>query len=147
MSPLEKTNRKSRFLENGFSRNFLKVFGFAVLFVFTGVFMDFIHEIGHVLWGTLVGGQQRYFQLTFFTFYPSFSVTQHFELGCVVMGGFASDCAYGLFLMGGSMTTNVAAWLLSLALLAKKFGKKTRLSIKLLTLFGVLGLPFYVVLP
>jgi hypothetical protein len=135
------------FPENGFSHNFLKVLGFIVLFVFTGVLMDFIHEVGHVLWGTLVGGQLRYFQLTFFTFYPQVGLAQSFELGCVVMGGFASDFNYGLFMLGGSMTTNVAAWLLSLVLLSSRFGKKIRWPIKLLALFGVLDLPFYVVLP
>jgi len=69
-------------------------------------------------------------------------------LGCVNVNGLAYDSvAYGLMLLGGSMTTNIASWILGLILFKTSFGNKTQASLKVLGLFGILDLPFYVVFP
>lgn len=118
-----------------------------VLFLPLGLVMDLVHESGHALWGIAVGGKLTYMQIACFEIYPNLAVTQQFFLGRTQVTGLPSEFAYGLFLLGGSMTTNIIAWLLGLILVRTRLGHRTRLALKVLGLFGLLDLPFYVVFP
>jgi hypothetical protein len=118
-----------------------------VLFIPLGLVMDFAHEFGHAMWGVAVGGRLGYMKVTFFEIYPRLAITPEFVLGEVWVNGIPSDFGYGLFLLGGALTTNIAAWLLALTLLKVKFGNNTQVAMRMLGLFGLLDLPFYVFLP
>ncbi|MCD6466275.1 hypothetical protein J7L27_07930, partial [Candidatus Bathyarchaeota archaeon] len=79
--------------------------------------MDVIHEVGHVFWGTLVGGKLAYMQIAYFILYPRLAVTPEFRLGIVRIEGLSyGSFAYGLMLLGGSMTTNIASWIIAILL-------------------------------
>ncbi|OYT49220.1 hypothetical protein B6U79_02265 [Candidatus Bathyarchaeota archaeon ex4484_231] len=119
----------------------------SALFLPAGFVMDLLHEAGHLLWGTAVGGRLAYMQVAFFVFYPQFAVTSQFVLGYVRVTGLTSDFARGLFLLGGSLTTNIAAWVLGVILAKVKFNHWMTVTLKMLGLFGVFDLPFYVFLP
>ena len=131
-------------IEIGFKYETLLLF--LVLFIPLGLVMDFVHESGHALWGMAVGGRLTYMQLAYFEIYPKFAVTSQFVLGCVEVEGL-SGFNYGFMLLGGSMTTNIASWLLAIVLLRTKFGFKTQLGLRIMGLFGLLDLPFYVIFP
>jgi len=118
-----------------------------VLFIPLGLVMDFVHELGHAIWGVALGGSLDYMKIAYFEVYPRFNVTSKFILGYVVVTGLQTDFAYGLFRLSGSMTTNIVSWLLALILLRKNFGRKTQDALKILGLFGLLDLPFYTVFP
>jgi len=118
-----------------------------ILFLPLGLVMDLVHESGHALWGVAVGGRLTYMQIGYFEIYPNLAITQQFSLGRTQVAGLPSKSAQGFFLLGGSMTTNVIAWLLGLILLRTRLGDRTRLALKVLGLFGLLDLPFYVVFP
>ena len=118
-----------------------------ILFLPLGLVMDFVHESGHALWGVAVGGRLTYMQIGYFEIYPNLAVAEQFSLGRTQVTGLPSEFAYGLFLLGGSMTTNIIAWLLGLILVRTRLGDRTRLALKVLGLFGLLDLPFYVVFP
>lgn len=120
----------------------------AILFIPLGLVMDFVHESGHAVWGTAVGGRLIYMKITYLEIYPRLHISPQFCLGCVNVNGLAYDSvAYGLMLLGGSMTTNIASWILGLILFKTSFGDKTQIALKVLGLFGILDLPFYVVFP
>ena len=121
-----------------------------VLFVPFGLVMDFVHEFGHVILGVALGGRLTYMKVTFFEIYPRLAITPQFTLGVVqVVWDMPSPPVfeYGLFLLGGSLTTNVVSWLLALFLLRINFRFKTQGTLKMLGFFGLLDLPFYVLLP
>jgi len=118
-----------------------------VLFILLGLVMDFVHESGHALWGTAVGGRLTYMKIAYFEIYPRFTITPQFCLGRVEVAGLLTDLEYGLFLLGGSLTTNIISWLLALILLKTKFEYRTQVALKILGLFGLLDLPFYVLFP
>lgn len=117
------------------------------LFVPLGFVMDFIHEFGHVMWGIAAGGKLTYMKIAFFEIYPTFGITSQFRLGFVEVEGLTTGFKYGLFLLGGSLTTNIVAWLLAPLLLRTRFGYKTKIALRIFGLFGLLDLPLYVVLP
>ena len=118
------------------------------LFIPLGLVMDFVHESGHAMWGTAVGGRLTYMQIAYVIIYPRLAVTTHFQLGLARVDGLTyGSFACGLMLLGGSMTTNIASWLLALILLKTSLGNKTQVALKVLGLFGILDLPFYVVFP
>jgi hypothetical protein len=85
-------------------------------------------------------------QMAYFEVYPRFALTSQFVLGSVEVEGL-TGFNYGLFLIGGSITTNIISWLLAIVLLRLKLGFKMYLSLRLLGLFGILDLPFYVLFP
>jgi hypothetical protein len=118
-----------------------------VLFVPLGLVMDFTHEFGHALWGTAVGGRLNYMQITYLVVYPRLTVTPLFRLGYVEVTGLSTTFGHGIFLLGGSLTTNIVSWLLALILLKRHFGHRTQVSLKILGFFGLLDLPFYVIFP
>lgn len=118
-----------------------------ILFIPLGLVMDFVHEFGHVVWGAAAGGSLTYMKLTFFEIYPRLAITPEFVLGEVRVEGISTGFGYGLFLLGGSLTTNIVSWLLALILLKTILGPRTRVAVKILGLFGLLDLPFYVFLP
>lgn len=117
------------------------------LFVPLGLAMDFLHESGHAAWGIAFGGRLTYMKIAYFEIYPKLALTPEFILGLVRIEGLATGFANGFFLLGGSMTTNTVSWLLALILLRVGLGSKTQVALKVLGLFGILDLPFYVILP
>ncbi|MGB9714603.1 MAG: hypothetical protein ACPLZC_06490 [Candidatus Bathyarchaeales archaeon] len=120
----------------------------ASLFIPLGIVMDFTHELGHALWGTIMGGTITYMQIAYFQIYPQIAITPQFVLGSTMMEGLAyGSFAYGMMLLGGSLTTNIASWVLTIILLKTSFGNKKQIALKILGLFGVADLPFYVVFP
>lgn len=119
-----------------------------VLLLPLGLLMDGMHELGHGLWGTLVGGRLTYVQMAYFIIYPSLEVTSEFRLGAAGVEGLTyGSFAYGLMLLGGSMTTSIVSWIIALALLETSLSKRRRIALKVLGLFGILDLPFYIVFP
>ena len=111
-----------------------------------GFVMGLVHELGHVAWGTVVGGNLTYMQVAFLVLYPRFAVTSEFVLGLVRVDGL-TGMDFGVFLLGGAITTNIVSWLVGLFLLRRQLAVKTRLCCKLFGLFGLLDLPLYVLLP
>ncbi len=119
-----------------------------VLFLPLGFAMDLVHESGHALWGTGVGGRLTYMKVAYLEIYPRLAITPQFQLGLAKVEGLEyGSVAHGLMLLGGSMTTNIASWILALILLTLSLGNKTQATLKLLGLFGILDLPFYAVFP
>jgi hypothetical protein len=112
-----------------------------------GLFMDVIHEFSHAVWGTAVGGTLAYMKIAYFEIFPQPAMTPQFVLGYVEVHGLSTDSQYGLFLLGGSLTTNIVSWVLAVTQLRLKLGQKTRVVLKILGLFGLLDLPLYVLLP
>jgi len=121
-----------------------------VLFIPLGLVMDFVHESGHALWGTATGGRLTYMKVTYLEIYPRLALTPQFELGKVQVvwdGPGPTYFQYGLFLLGGSLMTNIVSWLLALILLWTRLGHKTQVALRLLGIFGLLDLPLYVLFP
>jgi hypothetical protein len=117
-----------------------------VVFLPLGVFMALTHEMGHAVWGTVVGGRLTYMQIAFLEIYPTPGLAPTFVLGLTRVGELVDGSfAFGLMLLGGSMTTHLAAWILGGV--SAVSSHKIQLSVKLLGLFGLLDLPFYVVFP
>jgi hypothetical protein len=130
------------------SFNSKKLLLILVLFLPLGVLMDLIHELGHGFWGTLVGGRLTYLQITYFILYPYLAVTSNFQLGAAGIEGLIyGSFAYGLMLLGGSMTTNITSWIIALSLHRTNLSSTPRIMLKVLGLFGILDLPFYVIFP
>jgi hypothetical protein len=130
------------------SFNYKKFFFPLVFFIPFGLVMDFIHEFGHAIWGTVVGGRLTYMQIAFFEIYPRLAITPQFQLGLVRVDKLSyGSFEYGLMLLGGSVTTNIVSWLIAIILLKMSLSKKTKVALKSLGLFGILDLPFYVVFP
>jgi hypothetical protein len=122
------------------------LFGLALVIPF-GLVMDFIHESGHAVWGTAAGGRLAYMQIAYFEIYPQPAITPEFRLGYAQVEGLTTQFASGLMSLGGSLTTNIASWLIALILLTVSLGYKTQLSLKILGFFGLLDLPLYVLFP
>lgn len=121
-----------------------------VLFIPLGLVMDLVHESGHVLWGTATGGRLTYMKVTYLEIYPRLALTPQFELGKVQVvwdTPSPTNFEYGLFLLGGSLTTNIVSWVLALILLRTSLGHKTQVALRFLGIFGLLDLPFYVLFP
>ncbi len=118
-----------------------------VLFIPLGLVMDFVHEFGHALWGTAMGGRLAYMKIAYIEIFPRLALTSEFILGYTRVEGLGTEFANGLFLLGGSMTTNIFSWLLILILIRTKLGSKTQVALRILGLLGLLDLPFYVIFP
>jgi hypothetical protein len=118
-----------------------------MVFVSSGLTMDLIHEIGHAICGMIVGGTLTYIQVAFFQIYPSLAFTSHFRLGYCVVHGLSTNFEYGLFLIGGSLTTYIAAWIIAFILINHNLDEKTHVFLKTIGWFGVLDLPFYIIFP
>ena len=129
------------------SRSVLSIGLPLALFVPLGLVMDLVHEVGHAVWGIAAGGRFTYMKIAYFEIYPQPALTPEFVLGLTRVDGLTTEFANGLFLLGGSTTTNIISWLLALILLRVRFGSKTQTGLKVLGLFGILDLPFYVILP
>jgi len=119
-----------------------------ILFIPLGLVMDFVHELGHAVWGTAVGGTLTYMKIAYLEIFPRLALTHGFQLGFTGIYGLAhGSVAYGLMLLGGSMTTSIASWILALILLKISLDVKVQVALKVLGVFGILDLPFYVVFP
>lgn len=119
----------------------------AIAFIPLGLLMDLAHEFGHALWGIAAGGELVYLKVAYFEIYPNLALTTTFVLGYVEVGSLRTGFAQGLFLLGGSLTTNVVAWLLGLFLLRVHTGNRKQAILKTLGFFGILDLPLYVLFP
>jgi hypothetical protein len=86
-------------------------------------------------------------QVAYFEIYPTPALTTTFVLGYVRMEGLRTGFARGLFLLGGSFTANIVAWLLGLFLLWIHVGYRKQVALKMLGFFGILDLPMYVLFP
>jgi len=131
----------------GIGFNYKTILTPLVLFIPLGLVMDFAHEMGHAIWGTAVGGSLTYMQIAYLEIYPRLAITSQFQLGLTRVDGLTTNFAYGFMLLGGSMTTHIVAWLIGLILLKTSLGNNTKVAMKLLGLFGILDLPFYVFFP
>jgi hypothetical protein len=137
-------------LKMGNMKDALKPDNFAFLlvtFLLSALAIDFVHEFGHALWGTVAGGELAYMQITYFVIYPRLELASIFRLGYVTVTGLSSSFGHGLFLLGGSLTTNIVAWLLAFVLWKKEFSNRIRSILKMLGVIALLDLPFYVFLP
>jgi hypothetical protein len=112
-----------------------------------GLVMDLVHELGHAIWAVALGGRLTYMKIAYLEIYPKLALTPDFALGYVKVEGLATEVAHGLFLLGGSVTSNTVAWLLALILLRMRLGSAVRVVLRVLGFFGLLDLPFYVLLP
>jgi hypothetical protein len=119
----------------------------ALAFIPLGLLMDLTHELGHALWGIVAGGHLAYLKITYFQIYPNFALTPTFVLGYVEVMGLTTGFARGLFLLGGSVTTNIIAWLIGLILLTVHIVDRKKIILKTLGFFGILDLPLYVLFP
>jgi hypothetical protein len=119
----------------------------AILFIPSGLLMDIAHELGHALLGIAVGGKLVYLKITFFEIYPNPALTPTFVLGYVEVSGLRTMFAQGLFLLGGSLASNIVAWSLGLLLLRFEVGHRREVALKILGSFGILDLPLYVLFP
>lgn len=115
--------------------------------VLVALAVDLVHELGHAVWGTLAGGTLQSLQVGWFELYPAPGLRSPFRLGLAVVTGLPSESARGLFLLGGSLTTNVLAWALGLLLWGLALGPRARVGAWIAGLLGLLDLPFYVLLP
>lgn len=119
-----------------------------LLFIPLGFAMTFAHETGHAALASAVGGELKYMKITYLEVYPRLAVTPEFQLGLTEVAGLTyGSVEYGLMLLGGSTTTNIASWITGLVLLVTSLGGKAEFILKLLGFFGILDLPFYVVFP
>jgi hypothetical protein len=119
----------------------------SAIFLLSALIMDFMHEFGHALWGILAGGQLAHMQIAYFVVFPRIELVSNFVLGFVRVTGLTSSFGHGLFLLGGSLTTNAVAWLLAFIMLKRKFSHRIDIAIKVSGIIGLLDLPFYVFLP
>lgn len=118
-----------------------------VLLVPLGLAMDFVHEFGHLLCGFAAGGSLTYMKVAYFELYPRPAVSPEFQLGIVIVTGLSTGPQYGLFQLGGSLTTNLVAWALGVTLLRTRLGYRARAAFGTLGVFGLLDLPLYVLFP
>lgn len=109
-----------------------------VLFIPLGFAMDFIHEFGHATWGTAAGGRLAYMKIAYLEICPRLA---SFDLGLARVDGLDTDYAYGLMLLGGSMTTNIASWSLALVTLGPKLRPRTQLALRIIGLLVCLTSP------
>ena len=116
----------------------------AILLMPMGLLMGLIHELGHVFVGTALGGTLSYMQVGFLELYPKLAIAFQFKLGSVLVTGLSIPAQSGLFLLAGSSTASIAALVIGVLLYTKEMGSRTRLSLKILGVFGVLDMPFYV---
>jgi hypothetical protein len=110
--------------------------------------MCFLHELGHAFWGTVCGGKLSYLQIMYLVIYPQIALTSDFHLGLTRVEGLTyGSFEYGLFLLGGSMTTTIITWIVALVLLLTDFNERIKLTMRAFRLWGILDLPFYVLFP
>ena len=112
-----------------------------------GLLIGLIHEVGHAFWGIALGGTLSYMQIAYFRIYPQLAVVSQFKLGSTIVTGLSTPVQTGLFLLAGSLTANIAAWLIGLLINTRKLGYQTELSFRILGYFGLLDLPFYIIFP
>lgn len=122
------------------------VFILPLFVALAGFVMASIHEFGHAIWGMLLGDNITFMQVAFFEFYPHLTVTRDFIVGIVRIQGLFNE-SYGLFLLGGSVTTNAASWLLPWILQLRQCEKHSRWMLQICSIYGFLDLPFYVIWP
>ena len=116
----------------------------AILLMPMGLLVGLIHELGHVFVGTALGGTLSYFQVGFLELYPEVAIASQFRLGTVNVTGLFSPAEHGLFLLAGSSAACMAALIIGILLSTKEMGGRAKLSLKILGVFGLLDMPFYV---
>ncbi|OKY77300.1 MAG: hypothetical protein BTN85_1950 [Candidatus Methanohalarchaeum thermophilum] len=112
-----------------------------ILVVFlASFFMCAVHEFGHVFWGLIGGGELSYLKIGFVELYPGIRLVSEFKLGKVLFSGFESDFGRGIYLLGGSLSTNLVSWFFAV------FSRRN-MFFWVSGVVGLLDLPLYVFLP
>lgn len=117
-----------------------------LLVITCGFVMALVHELGHALWGTMVGGRITFIQVFFLELYPRLAFASEFVLGLVRVEELIG-APFGVFLIGGSITTNIVSWFLGVILFRYRRRGPGSLVLQVLGVYGLLDLPLYVVLP
>ncbi|MCS7365433.1 MAG: hypothetical protein NDF54_08360 [archaeon GB-1867-035] len=113
----------------------------------SGFIMALTHEIGHLIWGLIAGGKLTYMQITFIILYPNPSITSTFKLGLVQMNNLKNPFNYGIFLLGGTLTTTIISYTIALTLNIKKLKQPYNILLTELGIIGLLDMPLYTTLP
>ncbi len=118
----------------------IKILSFLLVLFISGLFMLIVHEMGHIIFGIIGGGELELIKIAYLELYPKIELTSNFVLGRATLTGFESDFGRGLYLLMGSMSTNILAWVLA------PF-KNKNIILKVSGIFGLLDLPTYTLFP
>ena len=115
----------------------------AALLMPMGLLIGLIHELGHVLAGTALGGTIAYLQVGFVELYPKLTIASQFKLGSVIVTGLPSPTQQGLLLLAGSLSSTIAALTIGVLLYTRKMDYRSTYYLKIIGILGLLDLPFY----
>jgi hypothetical protein len=115
----------------------------AALLMPMGLLIGLIHELGHALAGTALGGTLSYLQLGFVELYPKLTIASQFKLGSVIVTGLPSPTQQGLLLIAGSLSSTIAALTIGVLLYTRKMDCRSTYYLKIIGILGLLDLPFY----
>jgi hypothetical protein len=115
----------------------------AALLMPMGLLIGLIHELGHALAGTALGGTLSYLQLGFVELYPKLTIASQFKLGSVIVTGLPSPTQQGLLLIAGSLSSTIAALTIGVLLYTRKMDYRSTYYLKIIGILGLLDLPFY----
>ena len=116
----------------------------AALLMPMGLLIGLIHELGHALAGTALGGTIAYLQVGFVELYPKLTIASQFKLGSVIVTGLPSPTQQGLLLLAGSLSSTIAALTIGVLLYTRKMDYRSTYYLKIIGILGLLDLPFYV---
>ena len=115
----------------------------AALLMPMGLLIGLIHELGHALAGTALGGTIAYLQVGFVELYPKLTIASQFKLGSVIVTGLPSPTQQGLLLLAGSLSSTIAALTIGVLLYTRKMDYRSTYYLKIIGILGLLDLPFY----
>jgi hypothetical protein len=115
----------------------------AALLMPMGLLIGLIHELGHALAGTALGGTLSYLQLGFVELYPKLTIASQFKLGSVIVTGLPSPTQQGLLLIAGSLSSTIAALTIGVLLYTRKMDYRSTYYLKIIGILGLLDLPLY----
>ena len=115
----------------------------AALLMPMGLLIGLIHELGHALAGTALGGTIAYLQVGFVELYPKLTIASQFKLGSVIVTGLPSPTQQGLLLLAGSLSSTIAALTIGVLLYTRKMDCRSTYYLKIIGILGLLDLPFY----
>jgi hypothetical protein len=108
-----------------------------------GLLIGLIHELGHALAGTALGGTIAYLQVGFVELYPKLTIASQFKLGSVIVTGLPSPTQQGLLLLAGSLSSTIAALTIGVLLYTRKMDYRSTHYLKIIGILGLLDLPLY----
>jgi len=116
----------------------------AALLMPMGLLIGLIHELGHALAGTTLGGTLAYIQVGFFELYPKLTIASQFKLGSVIVTELPSPTQQGLLLLAGSLSSTITALTIGVLLYTRKMDYRSTHYLKIIGILGLLDLPLYV---